>query len=345
MNEITKATRTFTRSLSIILFGLLILFNSCNSNKFEVDVSNIHVDIKIKRLEKDLKNVDFDNIEQDVEKLQEKYGDFFDVYNSGVIQIGSAESASYASFLKRFLIDYRIKQAYEQIEAIYPELQDLEKQLTEAFKYYKYYFPNKKIPQIYTCLTGFNQSIIVTNDAIAIGLDKYLGSACKLYQRLGWSKYKINKMNKNMIALDCLKSWIMTEYEYNDSINTLATNMIYNGQVMFALQSFFPHTPQNLLWGYTDDQLYWAQRNEDKVWGYLKKEKLLFTSEQIEISRYIVDAPFTSTFRQNSAPRTGIYVGTGIVESFMDNNPAIQLKELMQMTDYNKILRLSKYAP
>ena len=90
----------------------------------------------------------------------------------------------------------------------------IEEELTKAFKHYLYYFPHKKIPGIYTCISGFNNSIITGDSALGIGLDRYLGSDCKYYFQLQLYKYQTTKMNPWNIVPDCMYAWASTEWDY-----------------------------------------------------------------------------------------------------------------------------------
>jgi uncharacterized protein YjaZ len=97
--------------------------------------------------------------------------------------------------------------------------------------------------------------------------------------------------------------------------------------------------------GYSSEQIEWCNRFEKDMWTYLIDEKLLFTTEHLDIKRYIDEAPFTTSFSKESPGRTGIWMGWQIVRDYMKNNPDVSLQELMSLKNYQEILNLSKYNP
>ncbi len=326
------------------LFIISYFILSCSKDPFQVNVDNIKVDIQIKRFEKDLFTIDSSTLHSDLKELEYKYGNFFSIFNKNYL-FQEKKSLAYPDFLKKFRTDYRILSAYHEIKKKYHDLSWLENTLEHAFKHYKYYFPKKIIPEIYTCITGYNESMVVTDSAIAIALDKYLGPDYLLYKRLNLPQYKIDKMTKDYIATDCVKAWLMTEYTYNDSIDNLLSQMIYHGKILYCLDALFPDLNDTIIHAYDPGQLYWAKKNEDKIWSYFIEQNLLFSTNKSNISRYIEDAPFTTTFSNNSAPRTGCFIGRQIIGAYMQNNEDISLKELMEDSNYQKILNQSGYNP
>ncbi|MCK4661544.1 MAG: hypothetical protein KAT68_01655 [Bacteroidales bacterium] len=328
-----------------IIFILIILFSSCKNNSLDIDVSDIQVDIKINRFDVELFSIPLDSIQEYIPSIENKYGKFFELYNYKIIKIGGTNNKEYAGYLKSFLTDYLVMEANKKSKNIFSSIKFLQDDLTDAFKHYKFYFPDKNIPLFYTYISGFNQSIVTTENFIGIGLDKYLGSNCGFYEQLGLPKYIRSRMHKEKILSDCLFAWATTEFEYNDSINNLLNNMIYKGKIMYFIDAMLPYEPDSLKIGYSQVQLEWCEKNEEKIWIYFIENKLLFSTEFMDIKRYTDEAPFTSTFSHKSPGRTGIWIGWQIVKSFMKNNPDITIKQLMYEDDYQKILNMSKYNP
>ena len=62
--------------------------------------------------------------------------------------------------------------------------------------------------------------------------------------------------------------------------------------------------------------------------------------------RFLTDGPFTSAdgIPQESAPMIGVYTGYKIIENYADKSGA-SLEEIMNETDWDKILKESKYRP
>ena len=326
-------------------FLLLIISGCSQKNKFDVELEDIEVDIEVKRLDKELFELDPGTIEQKVPDLIQKYGDFLELYSHNVISIGSPYSKTYPDYLAGFITDYTMYQVHEKVMEKFPEVEFMEEELTRAFKYYQYYFPERLVPAVYTFQGGFNQSIVVADSILAIGTDKYLGPEVDFYDRLGISRYLQRNMIPEKIPSDALRAWAMTEFVYNDSIDNLVNNMIYQGKLQYFLDAMFPFTEDSLKFGFTSSQLEWCQKNEKPMWDNLVEQKLLFSTDYMTITNYIKPAPFTTGFPRQSPGRAVVWLGWKIVHRYMERHPEVTLKELMLNDHYQEILTGSRYEP
>ena len=327
------------------LFLVIIIFASCQSDPLKVNVSGIELRLDIKRLDRDIFNVTTENKEIAIRKLRQTYGSFFDEYNQNVIALGNPSDSLYGSYLNAFLTDSMRVMSKLKIDSAFVDLTDLEKKLEDGFRHYKYYFPAKLIPKVFTIISGFNQSVVITNDAIGISLDTYLGTNCPYYKMLGLPEYKRENMYSDKIPTDVLYNWAMSEFVFDESKNNMISNMIYQGKLLYFLDAMFPDEAANIKIGYPADKLEWCIKNEAGMWTYLVEHKLLFTTDWMNIVRFIGPAPFTSVFTNASPGRTGAWLGWQIVKKYMKKNSRISLVSLMSDNDYQKILNDSGYSP
>ena len=89
----------------------------------------------------------------------------------------------------------------------------------------------------------------------------------------------------------------------------------------------------------------WALKNEGNIWAFLIEQQLLFSADPQGITKLMTDAPFTSGFANNSPGRLGAFTGWQIVRDYMKEADGITLRQLMEDTDAQKILKVSKYKP
>jgi len=334
----------------LLLIVLIIVISlGCKKRKhrvWNVNVDTIQVNLKIKRYELDLFTIPIDSFYKEIPRLQKEYGDFFNLYNTQLIGIGMPTERNFYQGLRRFMEYCNTLDLYNEVLKVFPPQDDfIRNSLTKAFKYYKYYFPDRKIPDIYTCISGFQVSVFTTSDYVGISLDKYLGSNYEIYSQM-FEKYLRRRMFKQMLPIDVMRAWLIAEFPYNDTVHrNLLTNMIYQGRIQYALDAIFPNTPDTLKWGYTYPQWAWANMYEKNIWDYLVDRKLLFSDSSIDIKIFTGEAPFTTAFHNNSAPRSGTFIGYKIVQSYMDRHPEVSLKELMECNDYMKIYNESYYNP
>ena len=333
---------------NITLLGLLfvvITIMSCNKNKFEIDISHIDADLEIIRFDKELFSVPVDSLKNFVPVLDKKHNEFLDIFGNQIINIGGTNNALFTGLLEQFVNDYNIKQVKQDVYNEFSDMSEIEGQLQNGFKHYKFYFPEKTIPKVYTSITGFNQSIIISDSILGIGLDKYLGKSYKFYNKMQIPMYMQVNMEKEFIVSDCFRAVAIAEFPFYDSITNLSTMMIYEGKVQYFLDAILPYTPDSIKLRYTSKQLNWLNKSEESMWEFLIDKKLLFSTDFMEIKRFTGEAPFTAAFSNESPARTGNWLGYKIVCAYMKKNPEITLKDLMNEKDYHKILNQSKYNP
>ncbi|MBN2348968.1 MAG: hypothetical protein JXJ22_09035 [Bacteroidales bacterium] len=330
-----------------IVFLCLILFTgSCSRNSFDVDISGINLKLEIKRFDHELFSTPLDSLDEKIPYLRNEYKDFLPLFNYKIINIGSSENPGYADLLKSFVTDYSIYNIYTRTSEVFPRLDNLQKELETAFRYYLYYFPEKTVPEIVTYISGFNQSVVTAENMVGISLDKYLGENEELYNRVNppFPQYMRAQMRSEKIVPDCMRAWGSTEFEFGNPSNNLINNMIYEGKIMYFVKAMMPFAPDTLLWGFSSQQLKFCEANEEQMWTYLVENKLLFNAEKFTVSKYIIDGPFTKDFGQNSPARAAVWLGYHIVSSYAKYNN-LQFQEVLHETNYQKMLNLSKYNP
>jgi hypothetical protein len=314
------------------------LLVSCRRNK--PDISNISLNIEIQRLDQDIFNIPVDS-------LIHKYGIFFDYYTEGVLNIGNYKDSSFFEYLEMFKNDsVVVREAYNGVQKQYPDLKKLTDKLTTALRYYHYYFPDKYIPKVYTYISGFNQSFILTDSVLAIGLDKYLGANYDFYNKLQIHKYLLRNMYPEKIVSDYIGVLIGNEWELNTKKNNdLISKMLFEGKILYVTKMIIPDEDDSRIFGFTDDQIRWCKNNEKTMWITLIENKLLFTTNYFMIKKLTDLAPHTSEFTVESPGKACNWIGYNIITRYMKNHPQTSLRELMDNEDYHKIFEQAKYKP
>jgi hypothetical protein len=251
----------------------------------------------------------------------------------------------YPGFLQSFLTHPASVESKLKVDSVFPDTNAIEKEILLAFRYYKYHFPDKEVPHIYTCISGFNQSIIIDENILGISLDKYLGQDCELYKRLALHEYKRSNMYPGKIGTDAMQGWITSEMDIGDDKHNLIDNMIYHGKIMYLMDAMFPECSDYLKIGFTEEQIEWCVKNEALMWTYLIEERLLYSTDRMTLRRYLSPGPFSGGFTEHSPGKAGVWIGWQIVRKFMEKNEGMKLKDLIEENDHQKILAGSQYAP
>lgn len=327
----------------IVFFTLIGIFLiSCNRNPLKIDVSEVDLKLEINHFEEDLKKFPFDS--SFVKTLDIRYGEFFKIFTHRMIWIGGIEEEGFIDNLEKFASDTLIEKLNGLVDKKIDH-EKLESDLETAFKHYKFYFPEKEVPEVSTCISGFNQSIVTAGNIIGISLDKFLGTNCQYYPQLGLPEYKRKRMNPYNIVPEVMKAWAITEFPKSEHSSNLLSHMIFQGKIMYFVDAMLPAMHDTLKIGYTAKQLNFCKAGEAGMWTFLAEHKLLFSSQRMDVKRYIDDGPYTNSFTTESPGRTGVWLGWQIVRAYMKKNETVTLSQLMNNHNYQEILSQSGYHP
>jgi hypothetical protein len=178
-----------------------------------------------------------------------------------------------------------------------------------------------------------------------IGLDIYLGPDFIPYYGLGLPKYKISCMRPENLDVDVAKQFYSQYLMKRTQQNTMLDRMVSAGKLMYYLDMVLPHSSDSLKICYTSDQVKWCEENEDNIWAFLIDSDLLFSTDYKSHSKLMMDGPFTSGFSKRSPARIGVWVGWQIINDYMENNPSIDINDMLNNSDSQQILHNSGYKP
>lgn len=334
-------------SFFLTIVSLALLMASCKSEPFRLHEGAAPSEIEIRRLDKALFETEPNELADSLIRIKDQFGPFI-TYFSRVIGAGEPSDDTWPNSIMNFVTDRMVNEVWVEVKKQYSDISDIESDLRASFGIYKAYFPESTIPDVYTCVTGFNNSIIVADSILGISLDRYLGADCKFYPQLGLYDYQIRKMTKANIVPDCFYSIATTEYNFSqmgyETENVLA-NIIHEGKLIYFTRCMTPKTPIEVIMGFTDSQMAFCKNNEGQMWNFIIENDILFSSQGMTIRKIIGDAPFTSYFSNASPGKAAVWLGYRIAEAYMQRNPAVKLGALMAESDYQKILEGAKYSP
>jgi gliding motility-associated lipoprotein GldB len=333
-----------------LFFLICLAALSCNSKK-SVDISNIKLNIPIERFDQELSGLNSDSISEIAAVLRKKYTWFYDDYMEKMVGAGPTWDTVYYTNLRSILRNKDYLELSSTVAQTFPSLEKQQLELNQAFRYIKYYYPKQKFPRLISFISGFAVQTPIGNDYIGIGLDMFLGkNGDRFYPALRQSipQYISRRFNPENISPRVIEAFIREEmFLENDADRTLISKMVYNGKILYFMDSVLPAITDILKIGYSTEQLEWCKENEAGIWAYFLENDLLFESDYMKIQRYLSEAPFTPGLGENSssAPKLGVWTGWQIVRQYMEKNPDISVQQLMLEKDAQKILAGSKYKP
>lgn len=329
----------------IIPIVLLLVFASCQNNPYLKGKVDKEINISFQRFEQDLHTLNSENIANEKFILNKEYGEFFNIYNQGIIRLGDYQSQDYDSRLLQFLNDSIYKTVYDSVAHSYTNLATEEHKLTNAFRNYNLLFPERQIPQCYTHISGFNTPIVVGDSVLSVSLENYLGAEHIFYKKLGTYTYLLPSKNRENLSIDAMRGWVISEFPNNMASDHLLNNIIQEGKILFLLQVMMPEEAPNLIVGLTEEQHQWCQKYEMSVWRFMIEKQHLFSTKQTVIAKYMQNGPFFNFYGKGSSPMVGKYIGWQIVNSYMDKNRNISVEDLLKTTNGQEILEASGYKP
>ena len=332
----------------LLLIFSVIFFASCNHNRLkDVDVSNVQIaPVKILRLDQNIFLTKPDSFETVSKQMKTKYGNFYNTFIFNVINHGEEHDSVYKA-LKFFVQDKDMKDVFNESQKIFndQEINTIENQLTDGFKHLKYHLPQTTLPKQYVSfISGFNCNVSTMDSTLGISLDAYLGSENKFYQMLQLPKYKVRFMNKNYVASDAIRGWLIHCYDKNEQLNNLLNHMIFYGKLYYALDAALPDVEDSIKIQYSTVQMQYCKTFKKNLWAYFTEKNRLYNNDLKELAPFVLDGPFTSEISKDCPPRIAAYVGWQVVRSYMNKNPKVSVEQLMD-TDAQVILSKSKYKP
>ncbi len=322
------------------LIPVLILTFACGKKdtacELDPEILDQDLELSITRLEDEFFAA---KSTEDFGFLLEKYPDFAEVYlekNSYPTQ------DSLASSLLAVHQDSAMRVLYDSVKVEYPEILDIEKDLENAFKYIKHYFPEFKVPKVYTFVSGLNSDLVVTEDMIVIGLDYFLPADHAFQPDI--ARYMAERYEKPYLVPMIVLA-ISSQFNAVDlKDNTLLSEMIYYGKAYHFVKAILPCTSDQYIIGYTPAEIAECYDNEEFIWAHFVENELLYETNPFEIRKYIGEAPFTDAISTKAPGRLGRWLGWNIVDDYQVNR-AVTLPELMKESNAETIFRQSGYRP
>ncbi len=323
----------------ILLVCLPFLFFSCDrSRDLHVDVSDqLPGGIEIRRYGDAIFSMDSDDFTiASVKGLHDDFPFFVtpDPDSAGVLM------------LRDFVLDPVNQDLYGQVMEKYPHVSDIREGLEGLFRHIKYYFPDYRVPLVYTYVSSLNHElpVIYEDSVLVIALDMYLGGQTRYYDKLGLPRY-ISRwyIRERMIPEVCqtiVSRWIQSEED-----PSLLDHMVRQGKIQYLMDAFLPDTDRSYKIRYTPKQMEWMEDSEAFVWGYILENELLYSSDRSRLKPFVDEAPFTAAISREAPPRMAQWYGWRIVTSYMDNNRDYTIRQLLQEDRSHIVLRESGYKP
>lgn len=340
------------KATTFLLF--ILCFLACKKKKGIPDVSDVKVDIRVERFDRELFAIDSNNVLSGLHALNEKYPVLTPIFLQNILGL---DSASLLPGVKSFLS--LSGKLYDTVNMVFKNTNTLEKDLKNAYQFVKYYFPGYQVPTVATIagpVDAMAQSEagptpnFLAPETLGISLQFYLGKDFSVYQDPYFIEnvapaYRSRRFSKEYIIGDVMQLVVNDIFPDKSGALSLVERMVERGKQWYLLDKFLPHTDDSIKTGYTQRQLDWCTENEGLIWTYIVKNEDLHSLSPAVIQNYIGEGPFTQGFSQENSPgNIGQWLGWQIVKKFVSKNPNMKPEEIMK-TEAKKILDEAKYKP
>ena len=270
--------------------------------------------------------------------------DFLDVFGAGVLDIGKSDSTGFYSRLKGYFSDSTLMGIYRDEQEKFADITEINEELSKGLHDFLHQFPQIKPPKVYMHVSGFNQNVVVTDDILSISADKYLGADYPVYQDF-FNDYQRQLMSSDRIVPDYLLGFMMANLPFKGDEDVLLDRMLYEGKLRYMLSQLLPNRQVWEYTGYDREQYEWCTQHQSLIWKTILENHHLFTADYLTTNQYLKEAPHTAALPVESPGRAGVWLGCQIVSAYMKQKPHTSWQELMENTDYQEILKQSKYKP
>jgi hypothetical protein len=353
-NKFKLHSLTKTMKKTFVFLACLMLFVSCKENDKGPDISNVKLNLGLKRFDRDFFAIDTNNTLKAVQALSSDYPSLTEIF---VYNILGLDSALIAPGVNRFI--QLTKPVYDTVNVVFRDIEPLRKDLEKAFRYVKFYFPSYPVPQINTVLgpldamaqtsTGYTPDFLGPG-FLALSLQFYLGKNFSAYADPYFidniaPAYRSRRFSKEYIVPDAMMLIADDLFPNQSKSKPLIEQMIERGKQWWLVDKFLPGIHDSLITGFTGNQLDWCLENEGMIWSYLVKNENLNSLEPATLQSYLGESPFTQGFSQEYSPgNLGQWIGWRIVEKYASKNPGLSVSDIMK-TDPRKLLEDAKYKP
>ncbi|MCS6968961.1 MAG: gliding motility lipoprotein GldB [Cytophagales bacterium] len=315
----------------------LWLLNACADEGEVPDVSHIPVKLTLVRLEEEIARI---SSQEEAKQFLDKYPAFA---NTFLFRHRWGDDAVPISDMLRLGQSQYIDTLVMEAKAYFGDMADIRRELEQAFRMLKYYYPEFREPVIYTIVTGYSNDLTLTDSAIFIGLDYFMGTASRYHSP---DPHYIFKHYRKELVVPAIILMLSANYnQINQSNQTMLNQMITYGKAYEFTSRILPHVPDSLIIRYTAKEIEDCYDNQHIIWAHFVKNNLFFETSLIAAKRYIEQRPHTFEIGDECPGRVGTWLGWQIVRAYMKNHPEITLQQLMAERDVQKIFETSGYRP
>ena len=262
-----------------------------------------------------------------------------------VLGLGTVNAPKVNERLRDYYKDTVLIQVMTDVRDRFKDISELEKEFTKVFERLKKEIPSFVIPKVYTQISALNQSVVVGDSLLGISLDKYLGEDYPIYKRYYYA-FQRKTMNPERIVPDCLTFYLISQYPFSWDWEhrSLFDVMMFRGKIAWVVEKIMKADGSGkVAFGYSADEVKWCKKRGQEVWDIMLSRHYMESTDPMMIRGFTTTDPNRFLEEKNIPAGIGTWMGMKIVDSYMKQHKDVTLEQLLQTTDYQHILKVTKF--
>ena len=328
-----------------LLSTLILCVWGCSQKPIDPAAGAPNFPLNVERFDSAFFEMDTLHTTASLSKLQSRFPNFTTDFITKVLMINTLQDTQLIkTYLRTYMPIYKEAKKLNAIKIAQPFLED-------GFKHFHYYFPNYNLPHKLILFVGplGLYGNIITKDAVAVGLQMYLGASSSWYQTESlqtiYPTYKSSRLEPSNMVVIAIENLIEDLPRIKESDN-LMNNMIEAGKKQYLLKACLPNFQDSILFGYTNEQLKILNKEESKIWDYIVADKLIYTTNTSDIMAIMQESTSNEIFGEDFPGNIGKYIGFKIVDIWMHQKAQTNITmEQLLLTPAQQIFSSANYNP
>ncbi|WP_400192389.1 gliding motility lipoprotein GldB [Hymenobacter sp. B81] len=319
---------------------VVLLLASCSSDnarcELAPEVARVEAPVRLERLEKSFFQI---RTPDDARRFLDQNR----LFSRYFLQRGQVPDPILQQTLARLATNPGLQELSRQADSTFSDTTRWRGNLQQMFQHVRYHFPDFRVPQVKTFVSGLSQDLFINDSLLVISTDFFVGPRAKY--RPNVPNYILRRYRAEYV-LPTTALAVSSKYNKKQLTSTsMLAEMIQHGKALYFAEKVLPCTDDSLLIGFPAKDLQNVNFNEAKIWGHLLEKNLLYSTSPFLIQKYVAERPNVPEIDKTCPGRVGQWVGWQIVRKYMAEHPNVTLPQLMATTDAQRILSESRYRP
>lgn len=331
------------RKIIFILVSLVAL-SSCH---WTAKKGNDSTDINIKIARYDRLQAEYATVNSlsALQKMNTDYPQVTKLLIEDVLALGEVDDNKINERMLEYFKDTTLLQLIQDAEEKFRDMSPIEKKLTKGFKQLKKEVPSLKVPHFYAQISALNQSVVVGDSILGFSIDKYMGADYPLYKRFYYD-YQSRSMKSDRIVPDCFTFYLLSEYPlpWRPGLSLIDVIM-HRGKINWVVAHILGYESFEEEMGYDKKEAAWCRKNRAALWKSMVENGDLYATDPMVVRGYTRKDPFISILGDQTPAGVGVWMGIQLVDEYMKKHKEVTINDLLNDTDYQRMLLAADFKP